>query len=246
MLAILICAVAIIGHARTEKTSAPRICAVKASTVLDSDPLGICPRMRDLDPLEGHEPWTYKPKCQYTQPGGGAETEAFCLYTRADKASGGGVSLITTPTIAKNFAANSTFSIYSQPLEQYNSQELDAPYEPRELPGRGIGLFALSVIKAGQVILTDRPSFIIAQESIRGIPRKKIEYLQWQGLMQIPAQSRATTRNLAKSAGGDEIDDLLKTNGIGLTLGERKHLTLMPKAAVSVDIPRFNRKSNTI
>lgn len=88
-------------------------------------------------------------------------------------------------------------------------------------------------IEAGQVIFTDSPLFITLREALHDLPREKRQELQWRGVLQLSRESQKLFRGLTTSRGGDEIDDILQTNAIGVTLGDgNAYLALMPKAAV--------------
>ncbi|TGO24959.1 hypothetical protein BPAE_0090g00030 [Botrytis paeoniae] len=95
-------------------------------------------------------PWQYPPVCSditLTSP----KTPQFCVYTSTTFASGRGISLLTTPKIASKIASLPAFtsSLPFQPL--YNSSN-PAPFEIRELPGRGMGVIATRPIKRGTIL----------------------------------------------------------------------------------------------
>ncbi|TGO38006.1 hypothetical protein BHYA_0084g00380 [Botrytis hyacinthi] len=95
-------------------------------------------------------PWQYSPLCSNitsTSP----KTPQFCVYTSTTFASGRGISLLTTPKIASKIASlpGFTSSLPFQPL--YNSSN-PAPFEIRQLPGRGMGVIATRPIKRGTIL----------------------------------------------------------------------------------------------
>ncbi|THV50499.1 hypothetical protein BGAL_0147g00020 [Botrytis galanthina] len=95
-------------------------------------------------------PWQYSPVCSNitsTSP----KTPQFCVYTSTTFASGRGISLLTTPKIASKIASLPAFtsSLPFQPL--YNSSN-PAPFEIRQLPGRGMGVIATRPIKRGTIL----------------------------------------------------------------------------------------------
>ncbi|TGO63667.1 hypothetical protein BCON_0011g00050 [Botryotinia convoluta] len=95
-------------------------------------------------------PWQYPPVCSnitFTSP----KPPQFCVYTSTDFASGRGISLFTTPKIAFKIASLPAFtsSLPFQPL--YNSSN-PAPFEIRQLPGRGMGVIATRPIKRGTIL----------------------------------------------------------------------------------------------
>ncbi|KAF7922374.1 uncharacterized protein EAE97_011116 [Botrytis byssoidea] len=95
-------------------------------------------------------PWQYSPVCSNitsTSP----KTPQFCVYTSTNFASGRGISLLTTPKIASRIASLPAFtsSLPFQPL--YNSSN-PAPFEIRQIPGRGMGVIATRPIKRGTIL----------------------------------------------------------------------------------------------
>lgn len=71
------------------------------------------------------------------------------------------------------------------------------------------------------------------RDALDDLPRNQRQKMQWRGVLQLSGDDQKLFRNLARSRGGDEIDDILQTNSIGLNLDDNHgHLAVMPKAAV--------------
>jgi hypothetical protein len=84
------------------------------------------------------------------------------------------------------------------------------------------------------VILTDSPVFITLRDALDFLPRTERQEMQWRGVYQLSTDVQNLLLNLSTSRGGDQIDDILQTNSIGLSLGDRRgYLALFPQVAVS-------------
>jgi hypothetical protein len=193
-----------------------------------------CPRPWDLDPSQGHAPWTHEPRCLQMQIGFNSNNRTFCLFTNADFGSGRGISIITEPGVATDIAVKTGLEITGHgdkvTVPESNESSL---YETRTLPGRGVGLYAKRVIEPGQVILRDVPILITMKDALDAFARHDRHAMQWRGIMQLPESTQHLARNLAKSRGGDEIDDILQTNSIRQTyVNNTAHLAVMPEVAV--------------
>ncbi|KUJ13160.1 SET domain-containing protein [Mollisia scopiformis] len=95
--------------------------------------------------------WTHEPECIHNDD----HSEEYCVYTDKTFARGRGISFFTSPTIAARVVELSAFTD-SAVHEDVNNFE-DPPWEIRNVPGRGNGLFATRTLHRGDLILADTP-----------------------------------------------------------------------------------------
>jgi hypothetical protein len=158
----------------------------------------------------------------------------FCLYTRAASGSRREFNIVATPEFAKTLALKDPISGQNQETNEATGNFNLPSYETRETKGRGVGLFSTSEIEAGQVILSDSPVFITLRDALDFLPRTERQEMQWRGVYQLSTDVQTLLLDLSTSRGGDQIDDILQTNSIGLSLGDRRgYLALFPQVAVS-------------
>lgn len=190
-----------------------------------------CAPWRQSDKSKGFEPWSYQPYCvapTWDMPND--PEKVFCVYTSTDFNNGTGVSLFTTPKVAQAFSASKAF-VNPQSLPEFSLQQREQLYDMIDKPGRGIGLFANQVIKTGAIILIDQPTFVIHRSAYTRFSEDDQEILQWRALLQMPGRGHNLTRGLAKFGKGDEIIDILQTNGFARSYADQQHVQLVPMGA---------------
>lgn len=194
-----------------------------------------CPRIADLEPHPENHPWSYEPDCLDTpedDPGGRV---TYCLYTRASSGRRREFSIVTTPELAETLSLKDLVDDSKLREEESTVDSTSALFETRDTRGRGLGLFATREISAGQVIFTDSPVLITLRDALDYLPRIERQEMQWRGVFQLSPDVQKLLLNLATSRGGDQIDDILQTNSLGLSLGDKRgYLALMPQVAVSI------------
>ncbi|KAK0738193.1 hypothetical protein B0T18DRAFT_483179 [Schizothecium vesticola] len=128
-------------------------------------------------------PWSRAPICRRV---GHSE---FCAFTHATFASGHGISLITTPS--------RILLLGSQPplnLTDALSSGDDVipppppPYKPTPIPGKGLGLVATSLIRAGTRVMRATPAIMVDDVAFRGLRRGDLKVLLGQGVMGLPGR----------------------------------------------------------
>ena len=217
-----------------------------------------CPRsqLQGAPRTGGHEPWTHAAYCARAyEPG----REPVCVFTDADFHRGQGISIVTRRDTAAKLVEE---GLLGRPPRHGASADVPAvpKYEAAEREGSGIGLFVRpsEVIRAGERVLVDYPTFVNGQVG-DSIPPDIRRYLQWKAMLQLPGETRRRSRDLAKSQGVfvDEIENVLGTNAFTHEKGGALHDVLFPEAAVglvpvssgedtSVEIlTRMNRESTT-
>jgi hypothetical protein len=183
-----------------------------------------------IDPDPEYHPWTHRPHCRLGIHPTTRQTQEYCLYTRANSTTQHGVSILTSPTTASEILAFSRF-------DEYDRLRSHGPYEKRTFSRRGIGLVATRDVKMGETIMQDIPSLIVDSDVALQPDQDEWTELIWRGLLQLPEMSRSEIRALAGSRGGDPLNDILHTNGVGTAIGSgRPHGMILPELSVSICI----------
>ena len=204
---------------RAVKRSIAALQAICPATVLERSP--------------GHQPWTHAPFCLQSDNKWG---DHFCVYTNADFRSGRGISIITDEDGQERLAAQSAVGQRRLQVADKTAADGSVPYEAKELPGRGVGLFikAGETVKAGRTIMVDYPAVMVNREALGWVKPADMEELQWLAVLQLPKYNARKVRSLARSQGPevDQFSDIMKTNSIGQSFGEARHLSVFPDVAV--------------
>ncbi|KAF2200361.1 SET domain-containing protein [Delitschia confertaspora ATCC 74209] len=175
-------------------------------------------------------PWTRNPFCIPVKSD--SDQEEFCTYTNNGFAQGRGITFITTPNVAVSVSVSQHLKGDQTPQNEENERIPHPLYEPRETSGRGIGLYATTSIHAGQIIMLSSPVLVINRNALDQLSRSLRHKLQRKALAEISAETRKIFFSLARSKGGEEIDDIIQTNSIRLSLGgDVGHLAVVPEAA---------------
>ncbi|KAF2401519.1 SET domain-containing protein [Trichodelitschia bisporula] len=181
-----------------------------------------------------HSPWTSVPQCVPSTTGA-----RYCAFTNKDFAEGRGIAIVTTPAVAEELAKKPAFA---DPVSIAGMNDLVNPpwgppaYEMRPLAGRGFGMIANRTIVRGERLMQETPSFIVDRDMFDSVADENRLPLQWNAVYQLPEVTREEFLALHKHAGGDEIDDVMRTNAFGAYYGDEfsLHNNVLPR------ISRFN------
>ena len=192
-------------------------------------------------------PWTHEPHC--IRP---AEKPllGFCVFTNAGFR--GGVSLVTLPELGMHMANRTQMAMGPEPAADTvrvgggddvgggAGWEVERKYEERLVEGKGRALFAKEGFKAGEVVLVDYPSILVARDAMDVLLPEERQRMTWLGAMQLPDDERAAVRRLV-SVGkyADEMDNIVAMNAVGVQYGGFKHLGTFPEAAVRFSLHRL-------
>jgi hypothetical protein len=208
--------------------------------ILKTDPNQTCPVRAD-GLTSTSFPWTHNPTCLYarlpstfntnnTSAKKEREKEIFCVYTNSLFANGRGISFITTPEVATHFTADS----FSHADQEERGGGL---WETRETTDRGIGSFTKEKrVEAGESFMVKHPVLLISRDLLHADAREERHVLLERAMKQLPTKTERVVRGLAKSRGGDELDDVVQTNAVGMRIGPGEgsgHLGVVPEVAVS-------------
>lgn len=110
-------------------------------------------------------------------------------------------------------------------------------YEPRQVHGRGIGLYANQSIAAGETIMRESPVLVIMRDALEKLSPEERHALQERALGQLPQRTRELFLGLVRSRGGEVVDDIVQTNAMGQSYTRDDgidigHLAVIPEAAV--------------
>lgn len=106
-------------------------------------------------------------------------------------------------------------------------------YEERLVPGKGRSLFSKTPLKAGETLLTEHPSVLLARDALKLLLPEERHRLNWLGVMQLPDTARQSVRGLSSTARyADEVDGAVAVNALGVQVGGFGHLGVFPETAV--------------
>jgi len=185
----------------------------------------------DRESSSPYFPWTHKPICGETLSDSG---DQFCIYTNASFGNGRGISILTTPAVAEEFAALPPFqdatALSSKGINANLSAE-ERPWYTAALPGKGIGMLASRPLQRGDLITAYTPS-LLAHIGDQFFTEEREKLLRL-GLDQLPPTSRDTYLALAKiyDEPGVAAQDILKANGFDMQIAGLKHGAVFPEAS---------------
>lgn len=194
-------------------------------------------------PFEEYAPWTKKPLCiragTVAATDGELTTDTYCAYTKADFAGGRGITVLTTPNVAKEMEG---YPAFADPAVTADMNDLvggefgPPPYERRAFPGKGVGLVANRTIVRGERIMQETPTLVYNRDMFTWFADQYRLSLSWHGVYRLPDETRDELLALHKHHGGDEVDDLMRTNAFGAYYGDQwaLHNNVFPR------ISRFN------
>jgi hypothetical protein len=170
-------------------------------------------------------PWSHPPICTQVLP---SINDKLCVYTSITFASGRGISIFTTPTLAQQFSSLPAFlnpSVLSKVNIPTNT------YHTTSIPLKGIGMLATHPIVFGDVITSHNPAFIAYLESELGtMEREKI----WRSAIeQLPRKIREEFLGLSYVYGDERVrvQDIVKGNTFQLEVGGVNHLAIWPETS---------------
>jgi len=181
----------------------------------------------DQDSGADISPWSYEPICTEFLEG---LKSKLCVYTNATFANGRGISIFTTPEIAKEFATLLPFQDPSV-LQERAINPPDGPWYTRKLPGKGIGMLAKRNLKRGDVITAYTPYLLAHMENVLSTQERE-EYLRI-AVDQLPDASKEHYFSLATIYGKPSVivQDVVKTNTFEMQVGGQMHMAVFPEAA---------------
>lgn len=184
------------------------------------------------------EPWKCRPYCIEPLPGD-APGPQFCVYTFEPFRGDQGLSVITMPVLAASMVDALDDSVVPPKLRDHLPSSLAAEgsspaYVIKDIPGKGKGLVAQRQIRKWEVVLVDYPVMLAHLGLFDVVGPELREDILDRALRQLPEEQQGEILSLARSTGGETVEDILRTNIFGVELGiEIPHLGLLPIGSVS-------------
>jgi hypothetical protein len=195
----------------------------------------------DESPPSADQPWTHPVRCVVAKNETLGTEKPYCLYTSSHYGNGHGVSLIAAPPTAAEAVANDPYE--DRPRYGGSGKRSwttgpivtkDGPaYTIGKTPGKGLGVLASRKIRQGEILMLDFPAILVGKKFLEDVQPKLRRRLLKRGISQLPQETQDKVFSLAKSTGGEPIDDILGTNTCSLGLGDEVMLGLYPEVAVS-------------
>ncbi|KAK2039634.1 SET domain-containing protein [Colletotrichum somersetense] len=180
-------------------------------------------------------PWTHEPVC--VGPKAAGKGAALCAFVKDDFRGEAGLLVVTSPEIA---AADHSIIEDSDPRRVGGGYDRRAaaarfdtpsPFEVREVPGKGLGAVANATIRAGDVLLRERPVLLQLTELADPVGRMQALWVLEEGFVRLPLEDQRRVFDLSRSTGGHVLEDVIRTNTFGATLNDVGHFGLFPRAA---------------
>jgi hypothetical protein len=235
----------LIANAGAEYLNLNEVCLSPLAVFLYSH-LGVCGVSPNvfLPSVEGwdqgnYAPWTSRPQCLRPVVPSGDHNSTICSFVSKDFSEGRGIAVITTVALAAEMALKPAFA---QPDTIKGINDLvnppwgPPPYDKRVLPGRGFGMIANRTIFRGERIMQETPSFVYDRDIFEQYTDEDRIPLQWHAAYGLPEHTRTELMDLHKQHGGDEIDDIMRTNAFGAYYGDPwvLHNNVLPRISVSL------------
>jgi ribosomal RNA assembly protein len=154
----------------------------------------------------------------------------LCIYTSTSFSNGRGVSIFTTPSVAKQFATLPAFKNTSA-LEHQNINVPTDTWRASSMPNKGIGLLATKQLKFKDRITSYTPVFLAHLEGeLSTMDREK----WWRhAIHQLPEKSRQEFLSLAYVFGDERVrvQDIVKANTFQIEVGGANHLAIFPETS---------------
>jgi hypothetical protein len=178
-------------------------------------------------------PWTREPKCITDKD----IKETFCVYTSGRFANGRGISFFTTPSIAKRVEELPAFK--EQGIYEKANVFDDPPWEIRNIPGRGNGLFATRTLHRGDEIIVDTPVGVFQSDAFFADYGIGYKYLHI-AFDQLPKKTRDIFMRTAAHSQGDPLMERINTNAFAGDFEGAPHFLMYPETAVSLNPVPFD------
>lgn len=172
-----------------------------------------------------YAPWTHKKQCVEDEE----NYVEYCVYTNANFANGRGISFFTSPSIAKRVETLPAF--LQSGIHDNTNKFVDPPWEVRNVPGRGNGLFATRKLHRGDEILSDTPVGVYQSDAFFPDYPLGYKYLR-KTFDQLPNATREIILRTAAHSPGDPIMERINTNAFAGEFEGAPHFLLYPETAV--------------
>jgi hypothetical protein len=172
--------------------------------------------------------WTHQPYCVHPK---GKREPKYCLYSTF--LGNSGIGILTTPDVARRIAA--TFQdpgLVWEEEERRATARGEPPYEIKEIPGKGLGVVANRIIQRNEIVMRDQPLLLTKKGRPEFVKKPQAQLLAQRALEQLPIRDQGSFLNLARSHGGNAIEDIMRTNSFGVYINSGEHRALFPLVSV--------------
>ena len=190
-------------------------------------------------PVDGESadwaPWTHEPHCLQgaLQPVGAPE---WCVYTDTTFRGGRGLSVITHPSFAAALVGSLDDTVLAArgasppPLRAKKHRN----YVLKAFRGRGTGVAARRDLRRWETVMTDYPAMVLKGDFFDSdLGEEEQDELKRVALERLPAERQKEFLALAASHGVEKVEDILRTNVLGIEVAGETHLGLFPAHSVS-------------
>ena len=174
-----------------------------------------------------YTPWSYPPICTPKLP---SINDVLCIYTSTSFSNGRGISIFTTPSAAKEFAALPAFQTPSILQDRAVNIPTNAS-RATSIHNKGIGLLATRPLTFKDRITSHTPVFLAYLEG----ELSTLDRENWwrRAIHQLPAKSRDEFLSLAYVFGDERVrvQDIVKANTFQVEVGGVNHLAIFPETS---------------
>jgi ribosomal RNA assembly protein len=149
------------------------------------------------------------------------------VYTNASFANGRGISIVTTPSLATQFAALPAFHV----RQSDHINTFSDTWFTSSIPGKGMGMLASVPLVPKTRVLAYTPVFLAYLES--ELDTMEREALWRVAIEQLPEKTRHMFLDLAVVFGDHRVkaQDVVKANTFQVVVGGGNHLVVWPETS---------------
>ncbi|KIW78123.1 hypothetical protein Z517_07956 [Fonsecaea pedrosoi CBS 271.37] len=168
-------------------------------------------------------PWSYKPAC--TAKISEIDSE-LCVYTDRFFSDGRGISIFTTPEVAKEFASLlASLKSSLKPDDEPGVNQFTGAWYTHPVAGKGIGMLAKHDLSRGDITTAYTPVLLAYKEDL--LPKDEREKFLRLAIDQLPIPSREAYWDLATLSDDDDEDshraqEIAGANAFEIRLEEKK------------------------
>jgi hypothetical protein len=197
------------------------------------------PANENIVRTSSYTPWTHKRQCLEDEE----NYQEYCVYTDANFAHGRGISFFTSREIAKRVESLPAF--LQQGIHDKANRFDDTPWEIRNIPGRGNGLFATRTLYRGDEIIVATPVGVYHSQAFSADRLTSYQYLR-KTFDQMPNATREVILRTAVNEPGDPIMERINTNAFLGDFEGAPHFLLYPETAVRRQSPHHVIPTNSL
>lgn len=178
------------------------------------------------EPTSDYGPWTHRPICTQILDG---LNDKLCVYTDANFGNGRGISIVTTPKTAEEFASLPAFRDPAA-LEGINGDS--RAWYTEKIENKGMGMLAKKQLKFKDPVTAYTPAFVplLDGDALTTAEREKLYRV---AVYQLPEATREAYLQLAYVYGQPNVrvQDIVKANTFQIEIGGQNHLAVFPETS---------------